>query len=192
MNRTVTSLVAAAAAFVGAPSAAHAASAPARVFFPNPVQSLQDESLTDQKDADFFSADPFLRTAYKAVTLTDLDGSGTLTGAYAKVLSETGTPARIAANGFTYTRDDDRFEQVMGYYWVTQAQHYLQSLKPKAPVNARQQLLRINQYGGDNSFYREGSSKLTITLGKGGVDDAEDGEVVVHEYGHSVQDDQVP
>src|SRR3954453_12423595 len=192
MNRTVTSLVAAAAAFVGAPSAAHAASAPARVFFPNPVQSLRAESLTDRKHADFFSASPFLRTAYQPVTLTDLDGSGTLTGTYAKVISETGAAAQRAADGFVYTRDDDRFEQVMGYYWITQAQRYLQSLRLQRPANARQQLLRINQYGGDNSFYREGSSKLTITLGKGGVDDAEDGEVIVHEYGHSVQDDQVP
>jgi hypothetical protein len=179
------------------PAAAHAAAgatttAPAKVFFPNPVQSLQDESLTDNKDADFFSADPFLRTAYKPVTLTDLDGSGTLTGTYAKVISETGAPAQRTADGFVYTRDDDRFEQVMGYYWITQAQRYLQSLKLQGPANARQQLLRINQYGGDNSFYREGSSKLTITLGKGGVDDAEDGEVIVHEYGHAVQDDQVP
>src|SRR3954447_10829429 len=111
MNRTVTSLVAAAAAFVGAPSAAHAASAPARVFFPNPVQSLQDESLTDSKDADFFSADPFLRTAAGPVTLPDLDPSATLTGTYAKVISEAGTPAERSADGFVYTRDDDRFEQ---------------------------------------------------------------------------------
>ena len=195
MNRSIRSVVAAAALCAALPAAAHAAApattAPAKVFFPNPVQSLQDETLTDQKDADFFSASPFLRTAYKSVTLTDLDGSGTLTGTYAKVISETGPPA-AATDGFAYTRDDDRFEQVMGYYWVTQAQHYLQSLKLRRPANARQQLLRINQYGGDNSFYRNGTSKLTITLGKGGVDDGEDGEVIVHEYGHAVQDDQVP
>src|SRR4051794_15671152 len=83
----------------------------------------------------------------------------------------------------------------MGYYWVTQAQRYIQSLgfgSTLPAVNKRQQLLRINQYGGDNSFYSNGTKKLTITLGKGGVDDAEDAEVIVHEYGHSVQDDQVP
>jgi hypothetical protein len=171
------------------------ASAPAQVFFPNPVQSLQNESLTDQKDADYFSASPTLRRAYVAKTLTDLDGSGKLSGSYAKVVSETGKPAVDGGAGFVYTRDDDRFEQVMGYYWVTQAQRYIQSLgfgSTLPPVNKRQQLLRINQYGGDNSFYREGTGKLTITLGKGGVDDAEDGEVIVHEYGHSVQDNQVP
>ena len=92
-------------------------------------------------------------------------------------------------------RHDDQFEQVMAYYWVTQAQLYIQSLgfgSTLPAVNKRQQLVRINQFGGDNSFYRNGTKKLTITFGKGGVDDAEDAEVVVHEYGHSVQDDQVP
>jgi Fungalysin metallopeptidase (M36) len=176
-----------------APGASAASTAPAQVFAPNPVADLGIQTLTDQKDADYFSADPALRKAYHRVTLTDLDGSGTLTGAYAKVLSETGKAA--TGTSFIYTRDQDQFEQVMGYYWVTRAQLYIQSLgfgSTLPAVNKRQQLLRINQFGGDNSFYREGTGKLTITLGKGGVDDAEDAEVIVHEYGHSVQDDQVP
>jgi hypothetical protein len=165
--------------------------APAQVFFPNPVQSLEDESLTDRKDADYAALAP----AYERKTLTDLDGSGTLTGTYAKVVSETGKPARNTGSGFIYTRDQDQFEQVMGYYWVTQAQLYIQSLgfgTTLPAVNRRRQLLRINQFGGDNSIYRDGTKKLTITLGRGGVDDGEDAEVIVHEYGHSVQDDQVP
>jgi len=178
-------------AAIAPPAAAKAATAPAQVFFPNPVQTLRNESLTDQKDANY----PALAAAYRRATLTDLDGSGTLTGTYAKVESQTGKPARDAGSGFIYTRDEDQFEQVMGYYWVTQAQRYIQSLgfgSTLPPVNKRQQLLRIDQFGGDNSFYRNGTKKLTITLGKGGVDDAEDGEVIVHEYGHAVQDDQVP
>src|SRR4051812_20460661 len=169
--------------------------APAQVFAPNPVADLGIQTLTDQKDADYFSADPALARAYHRVTLTDLDGSGTLTGAYAKVISETGKAALDAGSGFVYTRDEDQFEQTMAYYWVTQAQRYIQSLgfgSTLPAVNKRQQLLRINQFGGDNSFYREGTGKLTITFGKGGVDDAEDAEVIVHEYGHSVQDNQVP
>ena len=169
--------------------------APAQVFAPNPVADLGIQTLTDQKDADYFSADPALARAYHRVTLTDLDWSGTLTGTYAKVVSETGKAAVDTGGGFVYTRDQDQFEQTMGYYWVTQAQRYIQSLgfgSTLRAVNKRQQLLRINQFGGDNSFYREGTGKLTITLGKGGVDDAEDAEVIVHEYGHSVQDDQVP
>ena len=173
-----------------APAAwAAAGGAAATVFYPNPVQQLGDESLTDQKDADY----PALAAAYRRVVLTNLDGSGTLTGRYVVVKSETGTPARAVNGDFpAWHRDADQFEQVMGYYWVNTAQAYLQSLgfgSTLRPVNQRRIELRINQYGGDNSFFRE--DKANITLGKGGVDDAEAAEVIVHEYGHSVQDGQV-
>jgi fungalysin metallopeptidase (M36) len=196
--RRTTAVLGAAAVTVGltvgvvATPAASAATggAAATVFYPNPVQQLGDESLTDQKDADY----PALAPAYRRVVLTNLDGSGTLTGRYVRVKSETGTAARTVGGDFpVWHRDSDQFEQVMGYYWVNTAQAYLQSLgfgSTLRPVNQRQIELRINQYGGDNSFFRD--NKADITLGKGGVDDAEDAEVIVHEYGHSVQDSQVP
>ena len=159
------------------------------VFFPNPVQQLGLQNLTDNKDAD----DAVFAAAYRQVVLTDLDGSGKLTGRYVRVKSETGRAAEAVNAAFpAFHRDTDQFEQVMGYYWVTTAQRYLQHLGfgPRLrPVNQRQIELRINQFGGDNSFFRE--NKANITLGKGGVDDAEDAEVIIHEYGHSVQDGQV-
>jgi len=165
-------------------------SASGTVFFPNPVQQLGDETLTDQKDADY----PALAPAYRTVRLNNLDGSGMLVGRYVTVKSKTGTPARTVGGNFpVWHRDADQFEQVMGYYWVDTAQAYLQSLGfggALRAVNQRQIELRIDQFGGDNSFFRE--DKANITLGKGGVDDAEDAEVIVHEYGHSVQDGQVP
>ena len=42
--------------------------------------------------------------------------------------ASTGTPAYSPTNTFLYTRDADQFEQVMAYFWVNQAQEYLQSL----------------------------------------------------------------
>jgi hypothetical protein len=170
-----------------------AATAPAQVFAPNPVADLGIETLTDQKDADYFSADPFLRRAYHRVTLTDLTTPNALSGAYVAVRSDTGAAAVNTGAGFIFTRDQDQFEQVMAYYWITQAQRYIQSLgfgSTLPAVNRRQVAVRINQFGGDNSFFRD--TKTDITFGKGGVDDAEDAEVIVHEYGHSVQDAQVP
>ena len=155
------------------------------VFFPNPVAQLQDESLTDQKDADYAALQP----AYRNVTLTNLDGTGTLTGDWAQVKSETGDPARSSTNTFTYHRNDDRFEQVMAYYWVTEAQKYIQSLGfgtgKYPPVNKQSQRLRINQYGADNSFATDHPVD-ELRFGKGGVDDAEDAEVILHEYGHAI------
>jgi hypothetical protein len=173
--------------------AAGAATAPAQVFAPNPVADLGIESLTDQKDADFFSADPVLRRAYHQVTLTDLTSPSALSGAYVAVKSDTGAAAANTGAGFIFTRDQDQFEQVMAYYWITQAQRYIQSLgfgSTLPAVDRRQVAVRINQFGGDNSFFRD--AKTDITFGKGGVDDAEDAEVIVHEYGHSVQDAQAP
>ena len=156
----------------------------ALVFVPNPVQSLGDESLTDQKDSD--AAVP--AAAYHAVTLTNLDGSGFLQGDYADVYSSTGDRAFSPTNTFAYTRSDDRFEQVMAYYWITEAQKYVQSLGfgSRLPaVNDEPQNVRINQYGVDNSFETT-HPKDELRFGKGGVDDAEDAEVILHEYGHAL------
>jgi zinc metalloprotease ZmpB len=156
-------------------------------FLPNPVADLQNQSLTDQKDADY----PALAAAYHRVTLTDLDGSGRLVGKWANVVSETGAPAYSPTNEFHYRRNDDRFEQVMAYYWVTEAQRYIQSLgfgSTLRPVNKESQDLRINQWGADNSFSWD--KKDMMKFGKGGVDDAEDAEVILHEYGHAIQDSQ--
>ena len=159
-----------------------------RVFFPNPVAQLQDQSLTDQKDADYAALQP----AYVMVTLTNLDGSGTLTGDWANIRSETGPAAYSADNTFIYGRDDDRFEQVMGYYWVTEAQKYIQSLGfgiTRRPINMESQDVRINQWGVDNSYSWDKHDVLRF--GKGGVDDAEDAEVILHEYGHAIHDSQM-
>jgi zinc metalloprotease ZmpB len=187
--------VAAAAAVIVAVASAGAAktggagsTGTAQVFVPNPVQSLGDESLTDQKDAD--SAVP--AAAYHTVQLTNLDGSGSLCGDYACVTSETGSPAFSATNTFVYTRHDDQFEQVMAYYWITEAQKYVHSLGfgvTRRGVDDVSQPVRIDQWGQDNSFTTDHPTN-EIRYGKGGVDDAEDAEVILHEYGHALHQGQ--
>ena len=155
-----------------------------RVFDPNPVVTLQDETLTDQKDADYEA----LQDAYELVELTNLDGSGFLRGDYADVCG-TKSCAFSSDGTFLFGRDHTWFEQVMAYHAVTQAQLYIQSLG-FTNVNNEPQVVRADQFGGDNSFYDP--KKDSITVGKGGVDDGEDAEVIWHELGHAIQDDQVP
>jgi hypothetical protein len=160
------------------------------VFASNPVQELGNESLTDQKDSD--SAVP--PAAYHDVTLTNLDGSGHLCGDYACVRTSTGNLASSPTNTFRYTRNADEFEQVMAYYWVTEAQKYVHSLGFGEPgklpgVDNVSQPVRINQYGVDNSFTTDHPTN-EIRYGKGGVDDAEDAEVILHEYGHALHQGQ--
>jgi hypothetical protein len=177
---SVVVVVAASAAKIGPGSSTGSAS----VFVPNPVQSLGDESLTDQKD----SATAVPAAAYHDVTLTNLDGSGFLSGDYANVISETGNPAFSPTNSFHYTRNQDEFEQTMAYYWITQAQLYIHSLgfgESRRAIDNQPQNVRINQLGADNSFETD-HPKNEIRYGKGGVDDAEDAEVILHEYGHAI------
>ncbi len=157
-----------------------------QVFVPNPVQSTGDEKLTDQKDSD--AAVP--ASTYYRVALTNLDGSGFLRGDWANVVSETGNPAYSPTNTFNYTRSQDEFEQVMAYFWVTESQKYIQSLgfgSTRPAVNKESQDVRINQWGQDNSFETT-HPKDELRFGKGGVDDAEDAEVILHEYGHAIHE----
>ncbi|MFC7485317.1 M4 family metallopeptidase [Knoellia sp. CPCC 206453] len=159
-----------------------------KVFDPNPVVALQNESLKDANNAD--SAVP--AAAYKAVTLSNLTGNGYLQGRFATVANNKKgkVPAAYSANNvFSYTRSDSRFEQVNAYYAVDRLQTYIQGLGFTNVNNEAQDLL-VNTTTADNSFYSPNAD--TITLGTGGVDDGEDQEVVWHEYGHAVQDDQVP
>ena len=77
----------------------------------------------------------------------------------------------------------------MGYYYIDLAERYIQSLG-FTNINNRQQVFSVDRLRDDNSFYSP--SNRRITYGTGGVDDAEDAEVILHEYGHSIQDNQKP
>jgi hypothetical protein len=159
----------------------------ALVFNPGPTVTSGDLTLTDQKDRDYAA----LNDERVAVTLTGLDGSGYLRGTWAIVVSETGNPAYGGAEcAFEYTRSDDRFEQVMAYYWVTKSQEYTRSLgfgvnAGWPAINGDQQRVRINQWGLDNSYATD-HPRDEMRFGKGGVDDAEDAEVILHELGHQI------
>ncbi|HEV2783325.1 MAG TPA: M36 family metallopeptidase [Actinophytocola sp.] len=181
-------LVTVALGVVTAPMDAAPTTGVGQVFMVNPVQSSGNQNLVDARD----SAAAVASSDYVLVPLRNLDGSGTLTGRWVNVRAETGTPARAPDGRFVYDRHEDQFEQVMAYFWVNQAQEYLQSLgfgSTLPAVNAESQDVRTNQWGADNSFSWDKHD--LIKLGKGGVDDAEDAEVIVHEYGHAVHDAQV-
>jgi len=156
------------------------------VFNPSPLVTSGNQDLTDQNDADY----PALNDERVSRPLVALDGSGYLRGTWAIVVSATGDPAYETDCTWNYSRHDDRFEQSMAYYWVTKSQLYTRSLgfgvKSGWPaINGDQQRVRINQWGADNSYATD-HPKDEMRFGKGGVDDAEDAEVILHELGHQI------
>ncbi len=154
-----------------------------RVFNPNPVVALKDLTLMDQDD----SADAIPDEAYTDVILPELDGTGFLDGRY---VSTRLTPERANEPPleYNYLRDDPRFEEVMVYYHVDAVGRYLKGLgfdfvdDWQLPTN-----VHVNE--SNNAFYDD--SDGSINFGDGGVDTAEDAEVIIHEYGHAVLDRQV-
>lgn len=105
--------------------------------------------------------------------------------------SPTSPPVTSAdPHGFAYTRNQQGFEDVMAYYGIDQSQRYMQSLG----FDDIQHLpIRVDPHGlsgQDNSHYIPSTNK--IAWGEGGVDDAEDMDVILHEYGHAIQNSIVP
>ncbi|HET7500316.1 MAG TPA: M36 family metallopeptidase, partial [Kofleriaceae bacterium] len=155
-----------------------------QVFKDNAVVATQDNNLVDNRDA--ASAVP--STAYSLVTLQGLNGNNLLDGQFA---SGSASKRRAAgtSNNFIFVRDNNAFSETMAYFHIDFAERYIQSLG-FTNVNNRQQVFSVDRSTVDNSSYSPSTKR--ITYGTGGVDDAEDGEVIIHEYGHSVQDNQVP
>ncbi len=156
------------------------------VFLPNPVQTSGNAGLSDNNDADSDT----LTNQRVAVKLKDLDGTGFLQGPFCTTEPTALQPrAEQQDLNFNYTRSDDRFEEVMCYYHIDTSQRHIQSLG-FTNVNNRQQGMDVNGTTEDNAWYSPWTG--IITMGTGGVDDAEDAHVIWHEYGHSIQDNQVP
>ena len=160
-----------------------------QVFIPNPVVALDRDDLLDHGDKD----QEVFKMAYRRVALKGLEQGGRLKGSY---VNTTLTPhgAQSSDFEFIYTRKDDRFEEVMAYYHIDSLQRHIQSLGFKGNKGILARSVKVNAHGGreDNSYYDPSPGKKNITFGDGGVDDAEDAEIIVHEYGHAVQDAIVP
>jgi hypothetical protein len=170
------------------------------VFDPNPVVTKRDPSLrepgvdTNGVDTDLDSAE--LTAQLKTLPLKGLDATqlaaGKLTGPWVSVIG----PSLPSTDGkFTFTRGMPQFESTMAYAHLDRLQRYIQSLgftpARESGVNAEpQKVVTLHAESYDNSFYQPGND--VIVYGTGGVDDAEDAEVIVHEYGHAIQDAQVP
>jgi Zn-dependent metalloprotease len=157
----------------------------AKVFAPNPIVTTGLTSLQDADNAE--SAVP--SNAYTPVTLQGLDASGLVTGAYCTTDL---TPNRVKAAGGGYTsvlRGANGFEEVEAYWAIDTAQRYIQSQLGIA--NAADYQIRVNVHAtsADNSYYvSNGDGTGHLEFGDGGVNDAQDAEIVWHEYGHALLD----
>ena len=162
-----------------------------RVFDPNPVAKLNDPSLHDQSD----SAAAVPETAYSLVDLLELNPTGMLAGPNVQIVDtdNPATPHADAAQPLLFDRSQPQFEEVNVYFHIDRSQRYVQSLGYTGVRRVVGYAIPVDPHalsGADNSLYVgsvvPGQGKLYF--GDGGVDDAEDSDIVLHEFFHSVQD----
>jgi hypothetical protein len=102
-------------------------------------------------------------------------------------------PPTSSSGVFDFTRSQDGFEAANVYYWIDRSQRYIQSLGFNNIVYRPINIDVHGLSGADNSHY-VGSPVGSgyIAYGDGGVDDAEDADIVLHEYGHAIMDSSNP
>ena len=95
-------------------------------------------------------------------------------------------PEPADSSQFRFTRNQQNFESVMAYYHVDKStRHLILDLGYDEPKQHNFEVDPHGLSGDDNSHYV--SSDNYLALGEGGVDDAEDADVIWHEHAHSFQ-----
>lgn len=178
------------------------------VFDPNPVNTLNNTSLRDDAGGSPNADDLAFDGAYVQRELKDLSAGYTLSGPYVEVNDLLRTPFLFSptsghvispSGNFNFTRSFDEFEHVMVYYHIDTNQRYIQSL---GFLNTNNRSILADPHwlpddGIDNSEYVTGATGFPdgfgyLAFGTVDVDDAEDADVILHEYGHAIQDNVAP
>jgi len=162
-----------------------------RVFDPNPVAKLNDTSLRDRNGA----ADAVPLSAYSVVDLLDLPPNGLLVGPNVAIVDteQPYTPHADAGESLIFDRSQPQFAEVNAYFHIDRSQRYMQSLGFRGERQLVNYAIPVDPHaaaGGDNSYYIGGlaSGIGSLSFGDGGTDDAEDADIMLHEFGHAIQD----
>ena len=165
----------------------------AMVFDPDPLTkttSIYGGNYSDNNDA----TNPDLDAARTEVTLYEIDFDGslyTLKGPFVEIaeLQSPSTGLFIQDSpDFNFTRDEQGFEAANCYHHLDKAMRYI-NFDLGIPLQSLYNggVIRFDPHGfngADNSSYGGGN----LNFGEGGVDDAEDMDVIIHELGHGLHD----
>ncbi len=159
----------------------------ARVFDPDPRTSLLNNALQDNASADAFE------NAYFQRELKDISFDGTtykLEGPWVKILDwdpPTAAPSTSSNGQWTASRGNNAFNDAMTYFHIDQSQRYMQSLGFVGTRSIQALPIEVDSNGvngDDNSYFQPSTNRLSF--GHGCVDDNEDADVILHEYGHAI------
>ena len=178
---------AARAALESAPAGGSRATGSGVVFDPDPRATLMNDGLQDGSPASAFTA------AYFTRTLQDITFSGGLyrvTGPWVNIINwdpPATAPSTTVDGNWTATRGNNAFNDAMTYFMIDQNQRYMQALGFTGATGIQEGSIGTDTdgvNGADNSYYTSGTNRMSF--GHGCVDDSEDSDVMLHEYGHAI------
>jgi len=165
----------------------------ALVFDPDPRTSLQEASLRKDSPKEAF-LDAYVERALKGISY---DGTVySLTGPWVQIIAfepPATAPSMSLDGSWSYHRDHTGFQDVMSYFHIDQNQRYIQSLGFKGNKAIQGASIEVDSDGvdgADNSHYIPSSNR--ISFGHGCIPDNEDADVILHEYGHALQQSMAP
>lgn len=158
------------------------------VFDPDPKTTLLSDALLDTSPASAFVPAMVLRPLRD---ITFSAGVYRLTGPWVNIAdfdNPTTAPSTTTDGMWAFPRGNNGFDDAMVYFHLDQSQRYLQALGYGGArgIQARSIPADSNgDNGADNSYFDPTMNR--ISYGHGGVDDAEDADVILHEYGHAIE-----
>lgn len=168
----------------------------AKVFIPDPLTTAQVNYGTpyeDSNDADITQLN-FERLSV-TIDVNFEQGEFILSSPYCNITDfspPSVQPANKTAPDFDYTRAENGFEDVNAFYHINTFQNYVQLLGFTNLVNYPIDVDCHALNGSDNSNFNGGFGTPRLSFGEGGVDDAEDADVIIHEYGHALSHSGAP
>ena len=164
-----------------------------KIFDPDPRTSLNNPDLEDDSSADLFE-DAYLHRILREI---NFDGEAySLKGPWVQIIDydpPNTAPHQHHEATWNFTRGQYPFNEAMTYFHVDASQRYIQSLGFSGDLGIQHTSIEVDADGAngdDNSYFQPSSNRMSF--GHGCVDDNEDADVILHEYGHAIQDDINP
>lgn len=95
-------------------------------------------------------------------------------------------PATSLTPDFYFNRSESGFEDVNVLYHITAFHDHIASIGYDTLMDEGITVDTHGMLGADNSMFNRNGGFPTLDFGTGGVDDAEDADVIIHEYSHAL------
>lgn len=167
------------------------------VFFPNPITSAQvsyGSPYADNSDATNAALDAEL---YPIQTIASWENDTFYLSNQHLTITNFSLPdipvTKLITSNFSFTRNKQGFEEINAMFHITRFASYIKdSLGFSNLANYSIEVDVYGKSGEDNSEFIPNTTPPRLNFGQGGVDDAEDADILIHEYSHALTNSASP